>query len=65
MSGQRLGSNWGSGGTALFLLRQQEYKKFPRGTKFNAFLLIYMTRYSRRKGAGWNIAGKAITGTGG
>ena len=43
MSGQRLGSNWGSGGTALFLLRQQEYKKFPRGTKFNAFLLIYMT----------------------
>jgi hypothetical protein len=46
-------------------LRQQEYKKFPCGAKFNAFLLIYMTRYSRRKGAGWNIAGKAITGTGG
>jgi hypothetical protein len=54
----------GDGSSALFL-RQQENKKFQRGTKFNVSLFIYMTGYSRRKGAAWNIAGKAITGTGG
>ena len=58
-----LGSN-GGGGCNHFCVSKST-KKFPRGTKFNALLLIYMTGYSRRKGAGWNIAGKAITGTGG